>query len=138
MICLVLGSISRPYRSRMGMVIVLPQVGHCPSWAAIDSVASSRLEQYPQLNPYRRPAPRRRGGAPPAFPPPPRPPPPAPPPAPGRPAGPPAVRPPVPAAVRPAGVGRPAVGRRRVLLLPVGPAGRGGRRARRHGVQGRR
>src|SRR5690348_5695237 len=37
------------------MVIVFPQVGHCPSWAAIDSVASSRDEQYPQLNPYRFP-----------------------------------------------------------------------------------
>src|SRR5687768_3026536 len=33
----------------------LPHVGHCPSCAAIDSVASRRDEQYPQLNPYRRP-----------------------------------------------------------------------------------
>ena len=37
------------------MVIWLPQVGHCPSCAAMDSVASSRLEQYPQLKPYRLP-----------------------------------------------------------------------------------
>ncbi len=39
----------------------LPHVGHCPSWAAIDSVASSRDEQYPQLNPYRRPLERMPG-----------------------------------------------------------------------------
>src|SRR3954462_831627 len=46
------------------MVIWLPQVGHCPSCAAIDSVASSRDEQYPQLNPYRRPDPRNTGDGP--------------------------------------------------------------------------
>jgi len=36
-------------------VIWFPQVGHCPSWLAIASVASSRDEQYTQLNPYRFP-----------------------------------------------------------------------------------
>ena len=36
-------------------MIWFPHVGHCPSWAAIASVASSRDEQYPQLNPYRFP-----------------------------------------------------------------------------------
>src|SRR5437867_1136677 len=37
------------------MVIVLPQVGHWPSCAAIDSLASRRDEQYAQLKPYRLP-----------------------------------------------------------------------------------
>jgi len=32
--------------------------GHCPSLGAMDSVASSREEQWAQLNPYRRPVPR--------------------------------------------------------------------------------
>src|SRR5437764_4337631 len=62
MICRVLGSISRPYRSRIGIVILFPQVGHCPSCPAIPSVASNRDEQYPQLNPYRLPPPRNVGG----------------------------------------------------------------------------
>ena len=35
--------------------MLLPQVGHWPSWAAIDSLASSRDEQYGQLKPYRFP-----------------------------------------------------------------------------------
>src|SRR4051812_38443088 len=39
--------------------MLLPQVGHCPSCAPIASVASRRLEQYPQLNPYRRPPERK-------------------------------------------------------------------------------
>ena len=37
------------------MVIVLPQVGQCPSCPAMASVAWSREEQYPQAKPYRRP-----------------------------------------------------------------------------------
>ncbi len=61
MISRVFGSISRPYRSRIGIVIWFPHVGHVPSCPPIDSVASSRLEQYPQLNPYRFPP--IRGGA---------------------------------------------------------------------------
>src|ERR671913_564251 len=35
--------------------MLLPHVGHCPSWAAIPSLASRRDEQYPQLNPNRFP-----------------------------------------------------------------------------------
>src|SRR5688572_481841 len=37
------------------MVMLLPQVGHCPSCAAMPSLASRRDEQYPQLNPKRFP-----------------------------------------------------------------------------------
>src|SRR5437016_4128799 len=55
MILPVIGSISRPYRSRIGITIEFPHVGHCPSCPDIDSVASRRDEQYPQLNPKRRP-----------------------------------------------------------------------------------
>ena len=42
------------------MVIEFPQVGHCPSCAAMASVASRREEQYPQLKPYRFPPPEGR------------------------------------------------------------------------------
>src|ERR1051326_1134029 len=71
MICPLFGSISRPKRSRIGIVIELPQVGHWPSCAHCASWASRRLEQYGQLNPKRRPTParptalppRRKGGA---------------------------------------------------------------------------
>src|SRR4051812_25816905 len=42
--------------------MLFPQVGHCPSCAAIASVASSRDEQYPQLNPYRLPPAARNPG----------------------------------------------------------------------------
>src|SRR5437867_911439 len=42
------------------MTIAFPQVGHCPSWPDMLSLASRRLEQYPQLKPKRLPPPPRR------------------------------------------------------------------------------
>src|SRR4051812_34336603 len=66
----------------MGMTMLLPQVGHVPSCPDMLSVASRRLEQYPQLKPKRRPPARCVAGEPSTAPPPGllKPPPPPPPP----------------------------------------------------------